>query len=68
MCLTVLTLLCDQVHLTTEPYVYSTAFGDTVREKVNKNLFFDLSHSHLYITTDKKVCLLGLFCNIVHHQ
>lgn len=44
-----------KVHLTTEPYVYSTAFGDTVREKVNKNLFFDLSHSHLYITTDKKI-------------
>uniref|UniRef100_A0AAQ5ZKF2 Sema domain-containing protein n=1 Tax=Amphiprion ocellaris TaxID=80972 RepID=A0AAQ5ZKF2_AMPOC len=29
--------------------------GDTRGEKVNKNLFFDLGHSHLYITTEKKI-------------
>uniref|UniRef100_A0A3Q3JHN6 Sema domain-containing protein n=1 Tax=Monopterus albus TaxID=43700 RepID=A0A3Q3JHN6_MONAL len=29
--------------------------GDTIGEKVNKNLFFDLSQSHLYITTEKKI-------------
>uniref|UniRef100_A0AAQ4PD71 Plexin b2b n=1 Tax=Gasterosteus aculeatus aculeatus TaxID=481459 RepID=A0AAQ4PD71_GASAC len=29
--------------------------GDAMGEKVNKNLFFDLSQSHLYITTEKKV-------------
>uniref|UniRef100_A0A8D3DEP6 Plexin b2b n=1 Tax=Scophthalmus maximus TaxID=52904 RepID=A0A8D3DEP6_SCOMX len=44
-----------KVHLAAEPYVYSKTPGDTVGEKVNKNLFFDLSHSHLYITTDKKI-------------
>ncbi|KAM7414940.1 hypothetical protein PAMA_019658 [Pampus argenteus] len=44
-----------KVHLTAEPYVYSKAPGDTMGEKVNKNLFFDLSHSHLYITTEKKI-------------
>lgn len=44
-----------QVHLTAEPYVYSKAPGDTMGEKVNRNLFFDLSQSHLYITTEKKV-------------
>uniref|UniRef100_A0A667YS91 Plexin b2b n=1 Tax=Myripristis murdjan TaxID=586833 RepID=A0A667YS91_9TELE len=42
-------------HLTTNPEEYSQIPGDTAGEKVNKNLFFDLSHSHLYITTEKKV-------------
>lgn len=45
-----------QVHLSTEPYVYSEISGNTLGEKVNKNLLFDLSHSNLYITTEKKVC------------
>lgn len=44
-----------KVHLTDEPCVYSNAPGDTLGEKVNKNLFFDLSLSHLYITTEKKI-------------
>lgn len=43
----------SQVHLTTESYVYSKTPGDTMGEKVNKNLFFD--PSHLYVTTEKKV-------------
>uniref|UniRef100_A0A674N2N9 Plexin b2b n=1 Tax=Takifugu rubripes TaxID=31033 RepID=A0A674N2N9_TAKRU len=29
--------------------------GVSVGEKVNRNLFFDLSHSHIYITTEKKI-------------
>ncbi|XP_062277642.1 plexin-B2b isoform X1 [Scomber scombrus] len=44
-----------KVHLTTDPYVYSKTPGDMIGEKVNKNLFFDLSQSHLYITTEKKI-------------
>ncbi|KAF1386962.1 hypothetical protein PFLUV_G00100300 [Perca fluviatilis] len=50
-----------KVHLTMEQHVhvqydmYSTTPGDTMGEKVNKNLFFDLSQSHLYITTEKKI-------------
>ncbi|XP_077452194.1 plexin-B2b [Stigmatopora argus] len=44
-----------KVHLTSTPYVYGKAPGDTLGEKVNKNLFFDADQSHLYITTDKKI-------------
>ncbi|KAI3371138.1 hypothetical protein L3Q82_023765 [Scortum barcoo] len=44
-----------KVHLTANPYMYSKTLGNTVREKVNKNLFFDLSQSNLYITTEKKI-------------
>ncbi|MED6289188.1 hypothetical protein CHARACLAT_000187 [Characodon lateralis] len=44
-----------KVHLTAEAKDYGKAPGDTIGEKVNKNLFFDLSHSHLYITTEKKI-------------
>uniref|UniRef100_A0A3Q0QW98 Plexin b2b n=1 Tax=Amphilophus citrinellus TaxID=61819 RepID=A0A3Q0QW98_AMPCI len=46
-----------KVHLTTEPDEYGKAPGNNIGEKVNKNLFFDLSQSHLYITTEKKVCV-----------
>ncbi|XP_012719594.2 plexin-B2b [Fundulus heteroclitus] len=44
-----------KVHLTADAVEYGKAPGDTIGEKVNKNLFFDLSHSHLYITTEKKI-------------
>ncbi|XP_022611595.1 plexin-B2 [Seriola dumerili] len=44
-----------KVHLTADPYVYSKTPGTTTGEKVNKNIFFDLSNSHLYITTEKKI-------------
>ncbi|KAM4573448.1 plexin-B2b isoform 1-T4 [Odontesthes bonariensis] len=44
-----------KVHLAKTPDQYSKVPGDTIVEKVNKNLFFDLSHSHLYITTEKKI-------------
>lgn len=60
LCLTELPFLFSvQVHLTDRPYVYSKTPGDTMGEKVNKNLFFDLSQSNLYITTEKKVCMSG---------
>lgn len=54
-----------QVHMTAEPSVYSETAGVSTGEKVNRNLFFDLSHSHIYITTEKKVTLLGKqpFCD-----
>lgn len=59
-------LLFVQVHLSTEADEYSKAPGDTFGEKVNKNLFFDLAHSHLYITTERKVCFSGfvLMCHV----
>ncbi|XP_059190564.1 plexin-B2b [Centropristis striata] len=44
-----------KVHLTADPYMYSTTSSNTIGEKVNKNLFFDLGQSHLYITTEKKI-------------
>ncbi|XP_042351980.1 plexin-B2b [Plectropomus leopardus] len=44
-----------KVHLTAEPYMYNKTLGNTMGEKVNKNLFFDHSQSHLYITTEKKI-------------
>ncbi|KAM8750520.1 plexin-B2b [Acanthopagrus schlegelii] len=44
-----------KVHLTAEPFMYSKIPGATVGEKVNKNLFLDLSQSHIYITTEKKI-------------
>ena len=51
-------LVVVQVHLAPEPYVYSRTFTEPEGEAINKNLFFDLSHSHLYVTSHKKV--LGL--------
>lgn len=57
-------LFSVQVHLTTEPFMYSKIPGATVGEKVNKNLFLDLSQSHIYITTEKKVCMSEPFCNV----
>ncbi|KAM9375774.1 plexin-B2b isoform 1-T3 [Pholidichthys leucotaenia] len=44
-----------KVHLTTDPHEYNKAPDENIGEKVNKNLFFDLSHSHLYITTEKRI-------------
>ncbi|XP_019934621.2 plexin-B2b [Paralichthys olivaceus] len=44
-----------KAHLAAESHVYSTTPGNTMGEKVNKNLFFDRSQSHLYITTEKKI-------------
>ncbi|XP_075894183.1 plexin-B2b isoform X2 [Nelusetta ayraudi] len=44
-----------KVHLTANAYVYSRMPADTVGDVVNRNLFFDLSQSHIYITTEKKI-------------
>ncbi|XP_014842933.1 PREDICTED: plexin-B2 [Poecilia mexicana] len=44
-----------KVHLTATADEYGKVPGDNIGEKVNKNLFFDLPHSHLYITTEKKI-------------
>ncbi|XP_034004065.1 plexin-B3 [Trematomus bernacchii] len=44
-----------KVHLTEETYMYSKTPSNTIGEKVNKNLFFDRSQSHLYITTETKI-------------
>lgn len=46
---------CVQVHLTTDAYVYSETPAETIGDAVNRNLFFDQSQSHIYITTEKKV-------------
>ncbi|CAG08637.1 unnamed protein product [Tetraodon nigroviridis] len=68
-----------KVHLTAEPSVYSETAGVSVGGKVNRNLFFDLSHSHIYITTEKTVTInipslpaIGLsdrlHCTIASHR
>uniref|UniRef100_A0A4W6D025 Plexin b2a, tandem duplicate 1 n=1 Tax=Lates calcarifer TaxID=8187 RepID=A0A4W6D025_LATCA len=42
-----------KVHLSAHPEVYGKVLGEL--NKVNKNLLFDSSHQHLYITTEKKI-------------
>ncbi|XP_076128348.1 plexin-B2b isoform X2 [Alosa pseudoharengus] len=46
-----------KLHVSGYPYpeVYNRGPGDTTGDAVNKNLFFDTSLSHLYITTKKKI-------------
>uniref|UniRef100_A0A671Y7G4 Plexin b2a, tandem duplicate 1 n=1 Tax=Sparus aurata TaxID=8175 RepID=A0A671Y7G4_SPAAU len=44
-----------KVHLSAQPEVYGRAPGDVTGDKVNKNLLFDTSLQHLYITTEKKI-------------
>ncbi|KAI5100170.1 plexin-B2 precursor, partial [Silurus meridionalis] len=44
-----------KVHLSSKPEVYNRVPGDTTGEHVNKNLFFDKTQSHIYITTEKKI-------------
>ncbi|XP_071370371.1 plexin-B2-like, partial [Centroberyx affinis] len=44
-----------KVHLSAHPEVYGRAPGDATGDKVNKNLLFDSSLQHLYITTEKKI-------------
>ncbi|XP_078138128.1 plexin-B2-like isoform X2 [Centroberyx gerrardi] len=44
-----------KVHLSAHPEVYGRASGDATGDKVNKNLLFDSSLQHLYITTEKKI-------------
>ncbi|XP_053740821.1 plexin-B2b [Synchiropus splendidus] len=42
-----------KAHLANNPYIYSSI--DTSGRRVNKNLFFDDSSSHIYITTERKI-------------
>ncbi|XP_072233761.1 plexin-B2-like [Leuresthes tenuis] len=44
-----------KVHLSAHPEVYWRAPGEGTGDKVNKNLLFDSSLQHLYITTEKKI-------------
>ncbi|TKS90500.1 Plexin-B2 MM1 [Collichthys lucidus] len=44
-----------KVHLSNHSEVYGRAPGEITGDKVNKNLLFDSSHQHLYITTEKKI-------------
>ncbi|RVE71572.1 hypothetical protein OJAV_G00053220 [Oryzias javanicus] len=44
-----------KVHLGKKAEHYGTIPGDGMRENVNRNLFFDLSHNHIYITTERKI-------------
>ncbi|KAF3705250.1 Plexin-B2 MM1 Precursor [Channa argus] len=44
-----------KMHLSAHPEVYGRALSEVTGGKVNKNLLFDSSHQHLYITTEKKI-------------
>ncbi|KAJ3612087.1 hypothetical protein NHX12_020364 [Muraenolepis orangiensis] len=44
-----------KVHLSAHPEVYGRAPGEVSGDKVNKNLLFDSSLEHLYITTETKI-------------
>uniref|UniRef100_A0A3Q3GKJ9 Plexin b2a n=1 Tax=Labrus bergylta TaxID=56723 RepID=A0A3Q3GKJ9_9LABR len=44
-----------KVHLSANPEVYGRALGEVIGDKVNKNLLFDSSQQHLYITMEKKI-------------
>ncbi|XP_063053202.1 plexin-B2b [Engraulis encrasicolus] len=44
-----------KLHLFSHPEVYNKGPGDTTGDAVNKNLFFDTSLTHLYVTTKKKI-------------
>uniref|UniRef100_A0AAR2L9U7 Sema domain-containing protein n=1 Tax=Pygocentrus nattereri TaxID=42514 RepID=A0AAR2L9U7_PYGNA len=44
-----------KVHLSTNSDVYNRIPGDSSDGPVNKNLFFDSSSDHIYITTKKKI-------------
>lgn len=46
-----------KVHLSAHPEVYGRASAEVTGDKVNKNLLFDSSLQHLYITREKRVRL-----------
>lgn len=54
-----------KVHLSAQPEVYGRAPGEVTGDKVNKNLLFDSSSQHLYITTEKKVWLIIRFAESI---
>ncbi|CAK6970697.1 plexin-B2a, partial [Scomber scombrus] len=45
----------QKVHLSANPEFYGRATAEVTGDKVNKNLLFDSSLQHLYITTEKKI-------------
>ncbi len=47
--------LFTQVHLSNQPEAYNPGPGYKTSGYINKNLFFDKTKAHLYITTEKKV-------------
>lgn len=47
--------LFTQVHLSKQPEAYNPGPGYKTSGYINKNLFFDKTQAHLYITTKKKV-------------
>ncbi len=47
--------LFTQVHLSNQPEAYNPGPGYKTSGYINKNLFFDKTQAHLYITTEKKV-------------
>ncbi|KAJ8393354.1 hypothetical protein AAFF_G00060760 [Aldrovandia affinis] len=44
-----------RVHLSSSPAVYGVGPRGSAGSEVNRNLFFDRTRTHLYITTDKKI-------------
>lgn len=46
-----------KVHLSAHPEVYGRVSAEVNGDKVNKNLLFDSSRKHLYITREKRVRL-----------
>ncbi|KAJ8416328.1 hypothetical protein AAFF_G00356160, partial [Aldrovandia affinis] len=44
-----------KVHLSNTSKVYSRETRDNTGDRVNKNLFFDASRTHLYFTTDRRI-------------
>lgn len=61
--------LFTQVHLSSQPEAYNPGPGYKTSGYVNKNLFFDKTKAHLYITTEKKVRgwshLSQMVCSVV---
>ncbi|KAJ3597049.1 hypothetical protein NHX12_003449, partial [Muraenolepis orangiensis] len=54
-----------KAHLSSSPDVYGQIPGDMPGGRVNKNLFFDLSQDHLYVTTERKITRVPVqTCNL----
>ncbi|KAJ8245698.1 hypothetical protein GJAV_G00273530 [Gymnothorax javanicus] len=44
-----------KVHLSSAPTEYGSGLGDAAGSSVNKDLFFDATRDHIYITTERKI-------------
>ncbi|XP_030629464.1 plexin-B2b [Chanos chanos] len=54
-----------KVHLSRNPEMYNRGPGDITGDRVNKNLFFDKTQMHLYITSAKKITKVPVqMCNL----